>query len=160
MTKQLYILLFSLLGIISFGTSAAQSLTPFKERLATPLTSPVENGTGIGARVTVEEYGDANEIVASAGMVNPRMHFKGYRVCIFFDNGQNARSEAVEAKTLFQETYPDIPIYTVYENPYFKVTVGDCLTVEEAIILQGRISATFPKAFHKNENLTIANLLK
>ena len=36
-----------------------------------------------------------------------------------------------------------------YENPYFRVTVGNCLTLEEAIILKGRVSGTFPKAFPK-----------
>jgi hypothetical protein len=47
----------------------------------------------------------------------------------------------------------------VYENPYFKVTVGNCLTEEEAIILKGRILSTFPKAFVKNEEFSIADLL-
>ena len=47
----------------------------------------------------------------------------------------------------------------VYENPYFKVAVGDCLTTEEAIILKGRVSSAFPKAFVKNETLSSADLL-
>ena len=48
----------------------------------------------------------------------------------------------------------------VYENPYFKVTAGDCLTSEEAIILKGRVQGVFPKAYVKNEELTAADLVK
>ena len=40
-----------------------------------------------------------------------------------------------------------------YDIPYFKVSVGNCLTPEEAIILKERVSATFPKAFVKREEL-------
>ena len=63
------------------------------------------------------------------------------------------------AEQLFEENYPGIKVYMVYENPYFKVAVGDCLTTEEAIILKGRVSSAFPKAFVKNETLSIADLL-
>ena len=63
------------------------------------------------------------------------------------------------SKQLFEENYPGIKVYMVYENPYFKVAVGDCLTTEEAIILKGRVSSAFPKAFVKNETLSIADLL-
>lgn len=69
------------------------------------------------------------------------------------------RAGAIAAKQLFEENYPGIKVYMVYENPYFKVAVGDCLTTEEAIILKGRVSSAFPKAFVKNETLSIADLL-
>ena len=48
---------------------------------------------------------------------------------------------------------------SVYENPYFKVAVGNCLTAEEAIILKGKIASTFPKAFVKSEEFSMADLL-
>ena len=47
-----------------------------------------------------------------------------------------------------------------YENPYFKVSVGNCLTAEEAIILKGRVSASFPKAFLKNEEIAVSDLVE
>ncbi len=77
------------------------------------------------------------------------LSYKGHRVCIFFDNGPDARNGAIEAKKLFEETFPGIKVYMVYESPWFSVSVGNCLTTEEAIILKGRVSATFPKAFLK-----------
>ena len=71
----------------------------------------------------------------------------GYRVRIFLDNGQNARSSALAAKARFNEIYPDIPAYWKYEAPYFSVSVGNCLTSEEAIILWGKINSAFDQAF-------------
>ena len=88
------------------------------------------------------------------------MRLRGYRVCIFFDNGQDARAGAEAARKLFEETYPSTQAYMVYDTPYFKVTVGDCLTAEEAIVLKGKVSATFPKAFVKNEEVSLADLLR
>ena len=85
---------------------------------------------------------------------------KNYQLRIeYFDNGQDARAGAFAAEALFKETYPGIMVYPVYENPYFKVVVGNCLTAEEAIILKGKIASTFPKAFVKSEEFSMADLL-
>ena len=50
-------------------------------------------------------------------------------------------------------------VYMDYKIPYFVVSVGDCLSNEEAVILKGRVTGTFPKAFLKNEEFPISNLL-
>ena len=140
MRRSLTILLI-LFAAAAYTPLRAQSLDAFKERLAAPVAS------------------DAARAVNEASRAGARLRFPGYRVCIFFDNGQDARAGAIAAKQLFEENYPGIKVYMVYENPYFKVAVGDCLTTEEAIILKGRVSSAFPKAFVKNETLSIADLL-
>ena len=140
----------------AFAPLRAQSLDAFKERLAAPVVSDAAFGT---ARVTVTEYGDAEKAVDDASRVGQRLRLRGYRVCIFFNNGQDARAGAFAAEALFKETYPGIMVYPVYENPYFKVVVGNCLTAEEAIILKGKIASTFPKAFVKSEEFSMADLL-
>lgn len=79
-----------------------------------------------------------------------------------FDKRPAARDGAFAAKALFEETYPDVKVYVDYEIPYFIVSAGNCLTKEEAIMLKGRVSATFPKAFLKQlkrEKSPISNLL-
>jgi len=139
--------------------SRAQSLDAFKRQLA----RPAADSLGVGdARVVVCEYGEAARTVAQASLRSQKPRFRGYRVCIYMDNGQDgrdARAGALEAQKLFEETYPGIPVYPVYENPYFKVRVGNCLTSEEAIVLIGKIAATFPKAFPTHEELTLTDLL-
>ncbi len=61
--------------------------------------------------------------------------------------------------TSSRSIFPDVRVRMVYENPYFKVKAGDCLTAEEAIILKGRLSSVFPNAFPIREELTLADLL-
>lgn len=131
----------------------AQSLEEYRARLS-------DASHAGGATVDVVEHGTAASAVAKAASVESSLRFKGYRVCIFFDNGQNARAEAEAARALFVQTYPDLPVYIAYNAPYFTVTAGNCVTVEEAIILMGRVRGVFPKAFPRSEELTMADLLK
>lgn len=135
----------------------AQSLASFKENLAREVVS---NATETPATVVVTEREGAADAVRSLSNRNSQqVRMRGYRVCIFFDNGQDARAGAMEARTLFEEKFPGEAIYMVYENPYFRVTVGNCLTIEEAIILKAKVAEFFPKAFPKSEELRLSDLL-
>ena len=147
-------LLFLMPILLCAAVSAhAQSLDAFKQRLAEPSPGATLFNR---AQVTVTEHDDAARAVA-------RLYFEGFhRVCVFSDNGPAARDGAFAAKALFEETYPDVKVYVDYEIPYFIVSAGNCLTKEEAIMLKGRVSATFPKAFLKQlkrEKSPISNLL-
>ena len=127
----------------------AQSLDAFKQRLAEPVAGTAFFGR---AQVTVAEQAEA----VRAGQ---QLRVRGFRVCIFSDNGPEARNGAFAAQKLFEETYPGVKVYMDYKIPYFVVSVGDCLSNEEAVILKGRVTGTFPKAFLKNEEFPISNLL-
>ena len=120
-----------------------------------PTNSHTDRGR---AQVIAVEYGDAARTVAEASRAERRDRFPGYRVCIFSDNGPEAREGAFAARKLFEETFPGVKVCMGYDIPYFKVSVGNCLTTEEAIILKERVSATFPKAFVKSEELSAADL--
>ncbi len=148
-----FILLFALMLTALSTPAHTQTLELFKQRLAQPSATD-------GARVTATEYGDAAEATARAERNPTRLTFRGYRICIFLDNGQNARAEAVRAKALFEETFPDTKVYLAYDNPYWRVTAGNCLTTEEAILLRGKVLSTFPKTFLKNEELSLSDLLE
>ena len=124
----------------------AQSLDAFKQRLAEPVA-----GTAF--------FGRAQVTVAEAVRAGQQLRVRGFRVCIFSDNGPEARNGAFAAQKLFEETYPGVKVYMDYKIPYFVVSVGDCLSNEEAVILKGRVTGTFPKAFLKNEEFPISNLL-
>ena len=146
-------LLFLMPILLCAAVSAhAQSLDAFKQRLAEPTPGATLFNR---AQVTVTEHDDAARAVADAARA-------GQRLCVFSDNGPAARDGAFAAKALFEETYPDVKVYVDYEIPYFIVSAGNCLTKEEAIMLKGRVSATFPKAFLKQlkrEKSPISNLL-
>lgn len=84
---------------------------------------------------------------------NPGRALSGYRVRIFFDNKQTARTESENTVSKFRDIYGDIAVYRTYTNPYFKVTVGDCRTRSEAMHLLSRIKHNFPSAFVVKENI-------
>ena len=99
MRRSLTILLI-LFAAAAYTPLRAQSLDAFKERLAAPVASDAAFGT---AKVTVTEYGDAARAVDEASRAGARLRFPGYRVCIFFDNGQDARAGAIAAKLVHPE---------------------------------------------------------
>lgn len=78
---------------------------------------------------------------------NASRNITGYRVRIFFDNKQTARTESEQTLRYFESMYHDVAAYRTYSNPYFKVTVGDCRTKSEAMALLARIKPVFPGAF-------------
>ncbi|MBR7170573.1 MAG: hypothetical protein IKD17_09170 [Alistipes sp.] len=137
--------------------ASAQTVSSYKEQLKQQIVS--ENAPN-GANVIVTERDDAADVVRAADAEKHPVRLNGYRVCIFFDNSQNARAGAMEARQIFEEHYPGVPLYMEYENPYFRVTVGNCLSIEEAIILKGQVAEFFPKAFPKSQELTLEELLK
>ena len=80
----------------------------------------------------------------------------GYRVRIFFDNKQSARTESEYAIGRFRAIFPAVAVYRTYTNPYFKVTVGNCRTKSEAMRLLASIKGVFPGAFIVRENIRFA----
>lgn len=136
--------------MLSASAASAQS----SERVRNKLLLPADNG----ARVVVNEEGDAASIVkALEASQKPLTKINGYRVRIFFDNGQNARAEANTIMAAFKEIHPDIPAYPSY-NTSFKVTVGNCLNETEAIMLWGRVKGDFDKAFKVSEEISLDQL--
>ena len=152
-------ILCAIVFLVTFATAVeAQSLSAFKEQLA---RETISEAAPAGASVTVTEIGSAADAVRElSNRNNASARVRGYRVCIFFDNGQDARVGAMEAKKLFEENFPGEKLYMVYENPYFRVTVGNCLSIEEAVILKGKLASLFPKAFPKSEELALSDLLE
>lgn len=84
---------------------------------------------------------------------NSKRTIPGYRVRIFFDNKQTARTESENTLKRFNGLFPDVMAYRIYANPYFKVTVGDFRTKSEAMALLARIKGDFPSAFVVKENI-------
>ena len=79
---------------------------------------------------------------------------QGFRVRIFFDNKQTARAESESIVTSFMALYPETAVYRMYENPYFKVTVGDFRTRSEAMRFMLEIRKTYPQAFITREGIS------
>ena len=113
----------------------------------------------ISGKVVVREQGDAATIV-DANLHQEAKAINGYRIVIFMSNKHSARQDAITTQQQFVELYPNEGVYLSYENPYFKVTVGNCLTQEEAIIMLGRLQGNFPKAFISSARIAAQELAK
>ena len=133
----------------------AQKIGKVKDRLAIP-----ESGVnGRTASVEVYESGDAGSTVRRGESAGSVQTAGGFRIVIFFDNGSTARSEAEKILDNFSRTYPDVRCDIRYENPYFKVLAGNCVTSEEAVILLGRIRSSYPEAYIMREDIPLQNFV-
>lgn len=111
-----------------------------------------------GALVRVSESSSAHSAVVSVESKTRRKEVDGYRVVIFSDNGQYAGDNARKVLEGFQQAHPHINAYMVYESPYFKVSVGDCLTLEEASHLMSQLDNEYPDLFPKREVISFEAL--
>ncbi|MBO4572018.1 MAG: SPOR domain-containing protein [Bacteroidales bacterium] len=89
---------------------------------------------------------------------NSSRKITGYRVRIFFDNSQNARQRSESVAGAFAAAYPGISIYRSYVSPYFKVTVGDFRSRDEAQLFAERLKGWFPSAFLVKEHINYPSL--
>lgn len=72
---------------------------------------------------------------------------EGWRIEIFFEAGNYSKKLAMEAKSKFVEQYPEIPSYLIFQQPYYKVRVGDFRTKMEAEKFLHEIEIDYPQAF-------------
>lgn len=143
-------------AIVFCACAQAQNLETFRQRLAAPVQ--IDSLHTAYDTVRVEETGDAADAVAFSSQ-NMKKSVNGYRIVIFMSNSQNARNDAFAAKECFDSIYVNRKSYIFYENPYYKVAAGNCLSQEEAIVLLEHIKKEFPKAFVMRETITPADLV-
>lgn len=80
---------------------------------------------------------------------------KGYRVCIYYNSGQEARSRADQERAKFISRYEDVTSDKVFESPFWKVYVGSFRTKSEALKFLERIRYDYPNAFIR-DNITVS----
>ena len=108
---------------------------------------------GDAADVRVSQSAQIRSALASQIGNNSSRAIWGYRVRIFFDNGQNSRGESEAVLKRFEAVYHGVPAYRTYANPYFKVTVGDFRTRSEAMALLVKLRNEFPRALMVKEKI-------
>ncbi|MDX9770740.1 MAG: SPOR domain-containing protein [Tenuifilaceae bacterium] len=76
-----------------------------------------------------------------------RPGMQGFRIRIYFDTGQRSREQSELVMNEFMEHYPGISIYRTFDSPYYKVSVGDYRTRDEAQHVLKQLGRKYPKAF-------------
>lgn len=91
-----------------------------------------------------------------------RLKYKdlGYRVLIFSQSGNHSKNGALEAKSYFEFIYPETKAYISFEEPYFKVKVGNFYNRYEAEIFLRQIKLDYPYAFIVRDVLDAVDFLK
>lgn len=97
--------------------------------------------------VSVHQSARSRNALADQAERNSRKNFQGYRIRIFFDNKQSARSASEAAVNRFKALHPGTAAYRSFANPFFKVTVGDYRTKSDALAALQYIKPDFPTAF-------------
>ena len=134
--------------VFAVQSVAAQSVSAMKSRLS------VGNN-----KVAIVEQSDVSESVRTVEMRPKRTKVTGYTILILSDNSHTARENAVEAKTKFEENFPETEVKMYYESPSFYVSAGHYLTKEEAIIEMMRFRAIFPKAIAQSREMDITEFI-
>ena len=147
----------ALIALFVIAGASAQNIDNFRTKLSDPLYNVETERT---SSVETEHSDEAAAVVdALSAQSSVGTRFQGYRLGIYSDNGPDAQETSLAAKTTFESNFPDINVYWVYDNPYFKVTAGDCLTEEEAVMLLARVSTLFPKAYVMRAMMSAENVI-
>jgi len=79
----------------------------------------------------------------------------GYRIRIYSGSGVGAKEEQQQVRARFLSLYRGLDAYNRYDEPYFKVFVGDCRTRSEALKLHDRIKKDFPDSFIRDDFINL-----
>lgn len=113
------------------------------------------NKTGFAQiKVTADPLLDSI-VAATAEAHKQQPTLSGYRIQIFFGSERKA---ANEARTKFLQLYPEASAYMIYQQPYFKVRVGDFRTRFEAYAVYKKLIPEFEKIFIIPDKINLPNL--
>ena len=79
----------------------------------------------------------------------------GFRIRIFSGSGLGAKEEQQKVRAKFLSLYRGLDAYNRYDAPYFKVYVGDCRTMSEALKLNERIKKDFPNSIIRKDFINL-----
>ncbi len=137
--------------------------------LSTGLLGQESNSEDIFSKIQEKQSGQGDVVVFQDMRINELIYnhieqnkrkggVPGYRIRIYSNLGNTARDESQDIKARFYEKFPEIPIYQEYDNPYFKVYVGDYRTKVDALEDFKQIKRLFPRAFIVPDKINYPNL--
>ena len=100
----------------------------------------------LGPGVTVNQSRAMRTAFDSYVSSNASKKLTGYRIRVYYDNGQNARNRSEAIARSISNAYPGLGVYRTFESPNFKVCVGDFRTKDEALKVFHALKATYPTA--------------
>ena len=107
-------------------------------------TFEIRNEKGI--EYLVNKY---ENILKNTGGIN------GWRLQLKF---KAKESEIIKIKLKFIKLYPEIPVFLEYQEPYYRIRVGNCRTKLEALKIKNLIKKHFTDTYPVPEIISITDL--
>ena len=104
----------------------------------------IKNENGI--EYLVHKY---ENILKNTGGIN------GWRLQLKF---KAKESEIIKIKLKFIKLYPDIPVFLEYQEPYYRIRVGNCRTKLEALKIKDLIKKHFTDTYPVPEIISITDI--
>jgi hypothetical protein len=112
-----------------------------------------------GSAVTFVKDSRVNQLIERHVEHNRTLTVSGFRINIFFQSGNHSRGNALAAQAAFADIFPNMDSYVSFEEPYFRVNVGNFRTRLEASAALERLTATYPQAHVVRSVLNLRDLL-
>ena len=84
---------------------------------------------------------------------NASKKLTGYRIRVYFENGQNARNRSEAVARSISGAFPGIGVYRTFESPNFTVCVGDFRTKDEALKVYHSLKGAYHTAIILRETI-------
>jgi hypothetical protein len=126
-----------------------------------------QSASGVDLLSQLSEAGESDQVSVEADSLLVANYFKlrlisqkisgvpGFRIRIFSESGIGAKEQQQRVRARFISLYPDVDAYYKYDEPYFKVYVGDCRTKSEALKLYDQIKRDFPNPILREDYINI-----
>lgn len=104
-------------------------------------------GNGNRSKGTIVIKGDVkvSQMVQKHIELNERVRtIPGYRIQVASLSGTSSKNRAFEMRDRLRQTYPGVEAYVVFDEPNFKVKVGDFRSRLDAYVFLQYIRAEFP----------------
>jgi hypothetical protein len=126
-----------------------------------------QSASGVDLLSQLSEAGESDQVSVEADSLLVANYYKlrlinkkitgvpGFRIRIFSESGIGAKEQQQRVRARFISLYPDVDAYYKYDEPYFKVYVGDCRTKSEALKLYDQIKRDFPNPILREDYINI-----
>ena len=110
-------------------------------------------------RVTILGDKGVESLVAKHISFNENVKgFPGYRIQIYFESGNYSKNKAFGEKGKFMARFPEISAYVVFQEPYYKVRVGNFRNKLEAEAFKQRIREQWPEAYIIKDDIELPGI--
>jgi len=142
-----------ILGILLFVPCALRA----QDTTKTPPVDSTLAGRSIlsvmGPSVQINQTPQVKAALENYTRTNAGKPISGYRIRVFYDNGQGARTRSEAIEKSLKSLLGDVPVYRSFESPNYKVTVGDFRSKDEALKIYNALKGTYPTAYIIKESI-------